>query len=283
MKHILITGKNSYIGNKFEEWVTSFRGNYSITKISVRDDKWKDMDWSKYDVLLHVAGIVHNSTKESSDIYYAVNSNLTFSIAQKAKQDGVTHLIYMSTMSVYGENKGEINKDTPLKPYNIYGKSKLKGEELILELQDKNFIISIIRPPMIYGKDSPGNYSKLAMVARRTPVFPNIENNRSMLYIENLSEFLRCVIDYQKDGILFPQNSEYINTSQLVKMIAHANNNNILMVKIFNRLFNSLNLNIIDKIFGTLIYSQDLSKYEFEYNIFPFEESIYLSERKDDK
>src|SRR5699024_5672343 len=109
----------------FEEWIASCQGEYYITKVSVRNNEWQNMNWSEFDVILHVAGIVHNSVKKQDHIYYDVNSDLTYAIAQKAKQDGINQFIFLSTMSVYGKSIGEINKDTSKQPNDLYGKSKL--------------------------------------------------------------------------------------------------------------------------------------------------------------
>lgn len=57
-------------------------------------------------------------------------------------------------------------------------------------LADEAFRVIVLRPPMIYGKGSKGNYPTLAKLAKKLPVFPNIDNQRSMLHIENFCEFL---------------------------------------------------------------------------------------------
>ena len=62
MKKILITGKNSYVGKSFEKWLGNYPDRYSIDSISLRNDSWKEKDFSEYDVVFHVAGIAHVST-----------------------------------------------------------------------------------------------------------------------------------------------------------------------------------------------------------------------------
>lgn len=284
MKRILITGQNSYIGNKFEEWVSQWAEDYQITKISVRNDDWKKQNWSMYDVVLNVAGIAHNSSDASlEDLYYKVNRDLTIQLASKAKIDEVKQFVHISSMIVYGASKtenGMITKDTKPEPANFYGDSKLQGELGITAFADDNFKIAIIRPPMIYGKGSKGNYPLLAKLAKRTPIFPDFKNQRSMLHIDNLNEFIRLLIDNEDSGIYHPQNEEYVVTSDLVKMIAKIHNHKILFTKLGNPIIKKLEkIPLINKVFGTFFYEKSMSQYNlYNYQIRNFEKSISVTE-----
>lgn len=221
MKRILITGENSYIGGKFTEWVAQWPDQYHVDEISVRDDKWKQADFSSYDSVYHVAGIAHNSSDPKlEDLYYEVNRDLTIEVAKKVKKDGVPQFVFMSSIIVYGTKNEFIDADTKPNPDNFYGESKLQAEEGILPLQDEDFNIAIIRPPMIYGKGSKGNYPLLSRFAQLTPIFPDYDNQRSMLHIDNLTEFVRLIIDNEDAGVFCPQNKEYVKTSDMVKVIS---------------------------------------------------------------
>src|SRR5690625_2108945 len=106
MKKILITGVNSYVGNSFAEWINDYPNDYSVDKISVRGDAWKEVDFSIYDTVLHVAGIAHVSTDEKmKDLYYEVNRDLTIEIAQVAKQAGVKQFVFLSSIIIYGRSE----------------------------------------------------------------------------------------------------------------------------------------------------------------------------------
>src|SRR5699024_10168300 len=189
MKKILITGENSYIGGMFKNWVEQWPDKYKVDEISVRGDEWKEADFSSYDTIFHVAGIVHTKeNKDNIDQFYKINRDLTIEIANKAKNEGIKQFIFMSTMNVYGMTTGVITKDIPCSPKTAYGRSKLEAESLLLELQDEKFNVSIIRPPMVYGPNTVGNYVSLSKLAKITPIFPNINNQRSMIFINNLSE-----------------------------------------------------------------------------------------------
>ena len=197
MKKILITGAQSYVGMSFEQYVSRFPGSYQVDTVDMRLDDWKQTSFAGYDAVFHVAGLVHmpktKNAAEFADLYNKVNTDLAVETARKARAEGVRQFIFMSSASVYGLSApvGKIvmiNKETPLRPTDNYGISKAKAEEELGLLQDRNFKLAILRPPMIYGKGCKGNYQTMAKLARKLPVFPWVENQRSMLYIENLAE-----------------------------------------------------------------------------------------------
>lgn len=257
MKRILITGANSYIGTSFENFMAQFGEDYQIDTIDMRGDSWREKDFSGYDSLIHVAGIVH--VKEKNDqLYYQVNRDLAVETAKKAKKDGVKQFIFFSSMSIYGMDTGVITKETKPNPKNAYGKSKLAAEELLRELQADDFQICVLRPPMIYGPSSVGNYTRLAKLAKKTPIFPKVNNQRSMLYIGNLSAFLKLMIDTTLSGTFHPQNKEYVNTSEMVKLIAKTNRKKLYLVPGFSGIITvfSSQVSTLRKVFGTLVYDE---------------------------
>lgn len=282
MKNILITGVNSYIGNKFEEWVSQWPNQYNVSKISLRNDDWKVMDWSIYDVVLHVAGIAHNSSDPKlEELYYSVNRDLTIEVAEKAKNDGLSHFIFMSSIIVYGTKIECITESTKPIPDNFYGESKLQGEIGIERLHDELFKVTIVRPPMVYGKESKGNYPLLSKLAQITPIFPNYPNKRSMIFVENLSNLLIYIIEVEKTGIICPQNKEFVATSNMVRIIGEVTNTKIWFTKLFNPIITALkSISVVKKIFGNLYYSEELgNNIQYDYNIVDFKKSIELTEK----
>lgn len=257
MKNVLITGANSYIGLSFEKWVAQYPNMYSVDTVDMIDGTWKNKDFSQYDSVFHVAGIAHiRETKKNAELYYKVNRDLAVITAQKAKSDGVKQFIYLSSMSVYGIETGIITGATIPNPRNNYGKSKLQAEEQIKNLEDENFRIAVLRPPMVYGQGCKGNYQTLAKYALKLPVFPNIQNKRSMIYIDNLSEFVRCLIDNGESGLFCPQNKEYVCTSEMIKLIACMHGKKIRLTGFFNPLIKALitlKIKYINKVFGDLV------------------------------
>ncbi|WP_423408386.1 NAD-dependent epimerase/dehydratase family protein [Heyndrickxia sp. MSNUG] len=282
MKKILITGKNSYVGKSLEKWLENSPDSYSLESISLRDDSWKDKDFREYDVVFHVAGIAHiKETKENADLYYKVNRDLAYGVAQKAKVEGVKQFIFLSSMSVYGIESGVIDKNSPIQPKSNYGKSKLQAEELISTLEENLFKVAILRPPMIYGKGCKGNYTKLAKFALKAPVFPDIENKRSMIFINNLCEFVRLLIDNFDSGVFFPQNKDFVKTSNMVNLIAKAHGKKIWETKLINPIIYYLlrRMATVTKVFGDLVYDKGISTYKDDYYVIDFTKSIKVTEQ----
>lgn len=290
MKRILITGASSYIGTSFERYLAEkYPGLYAVDTVDMTDDDWRDTDFGGYDTVFHVAGIAHSDngkiSKEKAALYYSVNTDLTVETAKRAKSDGAKQFVFMSSAIVYGESarigrEKMITRDTPLSPANCYGDSKVQAEKGLCLLDDENFKVVILRPPMIYGKGSRGNYPLLAKLARKLPLFPYIKNQRSMLYVENLCEFVRLMIENSERGIFWPQNSEYSNTSEMVKMIAASHGKKVRLVKGFGwalRIMSHLT-GIVNKAFGNLIYDQAMSTYKEEYRVSDLPESIKRTE-----
>ncbi|KIL49806.1 NAD-dependent epimerase/dehydratase family protein [Jeotgalibacillus soli] len=286
MKNILITGVNSYVGKSFKKWLENSPDKYSVDSISLRNDTWKEKDFSGYDAVLHVAGIAHvSSDPKMEELYYKVNRDLTIEAAKKAKAEGVRQFIFMSSIIVYGDSSSDkrvIDKKTVPTPSNFYGNSKLQAEDGITSLESDVFKVVILRPPMIYGKGSKGNYLKLAKAAKKLPVFPDVDNQRSMLHIDNLCEFIRLMIENEESGLFFPQNSEYVKTSEMVRLIAEVHGKKIILAKVFNPVLKllGLKLGLINKVFGNLIYDQTMSSYEENYQIRNLRETIELTENK---
>lgn len=289
MKKILITGANSYIGTSFEKYVSQWPDKYETVTVDMLDGSWKEKSFSGYDTVFHVAGIAHSDngkiSMEKEKLYYSVNTDLTIETAKKAKSEGVTQFIFMSSAIVYGESapigkQKIITKDTPLSPANCYGDSKVQAENGLKALEDDEFKVVILRPPMIYGKGSKGNYPVLAKFARKLPMFPYVKNERSMLYIGNLVEFVRLMIENGERGVFWPQNAEYSNTSELVKKIAATHGKKVLLVKGFGWFLKILSrfTGLVNKAFGNLTYERTMSVYKEEYQLFDLERSIIETE-----
>ncbi|MBE6749941.1 MAG: NAD-dependent epimerase/dehydratase family protein [Ruminococcaceae bacterium] len=293
MKRVLITGANSYVGTSFEKYISeNFADDYTVDTVDTVDTidgSWREKDFSEYDVVFHVAGIAHSDNRKNSEkeknLYYAINTVLTEEVAKKAKESGVKQFVFTSSAIVYGDSShiGQskiITPETPVSPSNCYGNSKVQAEKRLEELKSEDFKIVILRSPMIYGKNSKGNYPLLSKMASKLPFFPFIENQRSMLYIENLCEFVRLMIKNEEQGIFWPQNEVYSNTSEMVKAIADVRGKNLKLIKGFTWLIKLAGLftGLVDKAFGNLTYDKAMSDYKEEYRIVKFDESIRKTE-----
>lgn len=289
MKKILITGAGSYVGTSVEAYLKQWPEAFCVDTLDMIGEGWKDTSFAGYDAIFHVAGIVHQEKAKNdpnqAELYTRVNTDLAIETARKAKAEGVKQFVFMSSASVYGLTApmGKvimITQDTPLNPTDNYGISKAKAEEGLRALSDENFKLAILRPPMIYGKGCKGNYQTMAKLAKKLPVFPYVANQRSMIYMENLAEFVRQVIEDEAEGTFCPQNSEYVNTCDMVNLIAHANGKGILMIKGFGWALKLLRpmTGMVDKAFGSLCYDFRLSSYTKDYCVKTLEESVMETE-----
>ena len=269
-KNIIITGKGSYIGTSVKNYLLRNPDNYFVEELETKGLIPSPRLFYGYDVVFHVAGIAHiKETKKNKHLYYEVNRDLTVKIAEAAKAAGVKQFIVLSTMNVYGLLTGHINKDTEPKPISAYGDSKLQADIEISKLSDNSFNVAVLRPPMVYGKDCKGNYQKLRCFALKSPIFPKYKNTRSMIYIGNLCEFVKRLIDNCSSGLFFPQNKEYVCTSEMVLHIARFHNKRVLLFCIFNPFIKMIRISVINKVFGNLTYEKidTVDKYSFEESI----------------
>ena len=273
-RKILLVGKDSYVGSHLKQYLGT--ENYTLDELNARDLVPDASMFRGWDTVVFLAAIVHQKeTAENRELYYDVNRDLAIKTAEAAKEAGVRHFVIMSTMAVYGVETGVITKSTKAAPVTHYGSSKQQADEIIWARRDDSFMVTILRPPMVYGKGCHGNYQPLRSFVLTSPVFPDYENHRSMIFIGNLCAFMKEVIDLGKEGVFFPQDSEYVCTSELVRRIAAENGRHIVMTRAFNPLISLLQVSLIKKVFGSLTYEQTepVSTYSFK-------EAIHLTEKQ---
>ena len=298
MKRILITGANSYIGMSLERYLLEYNASqgrelYRVDRISQREPVWESYNFHGYDAVFQASGIAHVDTgavtQEQQAMYYQVNCDLAVATARKAQEAGVGLFLYPSSIIVYGDSapygkSGVITPETPADNPHFYGNSKIRAEE---ELRKLELQIAILRLPMVYGKGSKGNYPLLAKLADKLPFFPDIQNQRSMIYIENLCEFIRQRIEEGKGGLYFPQNAEYTTTSQMVQEIAAAHGRKVRLLKAMNplvalasRMPGKIGV-MANKAFGSLVYDKSMSGDMESYCLYDLRESIRRTEQRD--
>ena len=279
MKKILITGSGSYIGGRFEEYIAQFGGEYAVDTLDMQREDWSKQSFAGYDTVYHVAGIAHRKeTSENAELYYKVNRDLALEVARKAKSEGVSQFIFLSSMSVYGVERGVITPETAPAPKSNYGRSKLEAELGMSELSSEDFKICVLRPPMVYGKGCKGNFGSVISLTRKLPFFPKVNNRRSMIYVDNLSSFVKLAIDRELSGLFFPQNREYMNTSQMAKGIAQGIGKKCRLSRLLGFGVKLLIpfVSVAKKGFGTLIY-ENTEVLDFEYIVISAEDSVKLS------
>lgn len=281
MKKVLITGAGSYVGENVRKYILSTSTDFQIDAVDTMGDNWKNADYSQYDVVYHVAGIAHvNADPKMEPLYYKVNRDLTIEVAKHAKAAGVKQFIFMSSQIVFHESqslKSEVlTTETKENPNGFYGDSKLQAELGIKPLEDENFKVCILRPCMIYGPNAKGNFPRLAKLATKVPVFPCWHNKRSMLFIDNLAEFVKQAILRELSGTFFPQNRELADTVEIIRFFAKASGHKVWITRLLNPFvwLGSFVLQPINKMFATYYYDPEMSKTDFDYQLVSFEESL---------
>lgn len=281
MKRVLITGANSFVGINIGKWLQKTPVEFEVDTVDTMNEAWKQADFSRYDVVFHVAGIAHvNPRPKMAPLYYKVNRDLAIEVAKWAKEHGVRQFIYMSSRIVYHASKSMKSNvttpDTQPNPNDFYGDSKLQAEKGLNCLDCDTFKVVIIRPPMIYGPGNRGNLPRLAWLATKTPLFPAWHNKRSMLHVNNLAEFVKQIILRGMSGTFFPQNTEYADTVEIVRYFAKEHEHKIWISRIFNPFvwLGSFFLPAIPKMFSDSYYVQEMSQYDFDYQVVSFVESL---------
>lgn len=286
--NILIIGKNSYIGNHIDEWLSKY--GHQVQQLDVLTDEWKKFDYSSFDAIVHVAGIVHRPDCRDWGLYKRVNTDMPLSIASMYKsvraEKGLTgQYVYFSTMGVYDAGKklepSIVDHNTPmLKDSNsMYGKSKLMAEEELIKLQDRTFSVAYVRPPSVYGKGCRGGYiTGFTKMARLLPMIPKAYENtcQSFIYIDNLSECVRIIVENDLTGSFCPQDDEIPCASRLLEVICKG-----IGKKPRRSRFLGLCLRIgrfmpwVRKAYGGIAYARELSDIPgYDYVVVPFEEGM---------
>ena len=281
MKRILINGAGSYVGESVRRYILSTSSDFQIDAVDTMNDAWKQADFTLYDVVYHVAGIAHvNADPKMEALYYKVNRDLTIEVARHAKACGVKQFIFMSSQIVFHESQSlkteMLTAETKENPNGFYGDSKLQAELGIKPLEDENFKVCILRPCMIYGPNAKGNFPRLAKLACKTPIFPCWHNKRSMLYIDNLAEFVKQAVLRELSGTYYPQNRELADTVEIIRFFAKDAGHRIWITKLLNPFvwLGSFVLQPLNKMFATYYYDPEMSKMDFDYQLVSFEESL---------
>ena len=285
MKKVMLVGIGGYIGGKFTEYINKNYPDWQIDAVDSMNGKWADADFHGYNAVYNVSGLAHaNARQGSEELYYAVNGQLPIDVAAKAKAEGVPLFVQMSSQIVYGDMSGlgeekMITAETVPSEPTVYGKSKMMAERGLHKLEDETFQVAIMRPPLIYSEYARDNFPRLVNFAKKMPIFPRLKNTQSMVYVDNLCELVKLVIENCKGGIYFPQQECYIETSKIVGDIAKAVGNKMRQTRIFNpflKFFSRFEaFGFIHKAFGSIAYDMSLSNhFDGKYRVVSYEESI---------
>jgi len=276
---LLITGSTGFVGSYF---VSKYKDKYEIKTFSFLKDDINTLDCNEIDVVFHLSALVHQMNEVDAIEYEKVNVRQTLDLAKKAKESGVKHFVFMSTVKVYGEEISSVyTENTICNPEDEYGKSKLKAELELLKLENENFKNSILRTPIIYGYGVKANIKNLVNLVNKVPVLPfgKIDNRRSMVYVGNICHLVDEIITQQKAGIFLASDDEPLSTSMLIKLIAKNLRKRVYLIKIpfFESFLKILKPSFHKRLYGSLEVDNTISREKLNLiNPYSVEEGIRL-------
>lgn len=296
MTRLGIVGAGSFIGSAVASHLQQKHSHtIEVKEIESLDDAWKSEDFSQYDVLLYAAGIVPwaldrkklgiASDADEQAYLDVVNADLARKVGKKAKKEGVRHLVFLSTSDVYAKStsadpRSIVDFSTKPCPESAYGKSKLKAEGMLQELESDDFCVSLLRLPMVYGPHcTRGSFASLARLAAKVPIFPDVQNARSTLFTGNLAELVAVLASARNGGTYLPQDPAWASTSQLVQLLAEAQGSHVRLVRWASGpcLYLARHNAMARKMFGNFRYGLTASNTDLKYQCFELREAIQLS------
>ncbi len=276
MKKVLVTGSSGYIGSSFIE---RNKNRYEFKSFSLLNEKIETINFDNVELILHCAALVHQKKFHPYEKYKQTNVDYPIKLAKLAKKNGVKQFIFISSVAVYGENVESIDTTTTCNPSTNYGKSKYEAEKCLLDLSDEDFIVNIIRIPMVYGKNAPGNILKLINLIKKSPILPfyDTQNKRSFIYIGNLCAIIEKIILHKQKGIFLTSDDTPLSTTGLIKTISKNLNKKIYLIKMpfFELFLKKLKPSLHKKLYGNLIIDNALAKKKLKFeNPYTVEEGI---------
>ena len=285
MINVLITGGSGFIAGALLRRLEEFPGRYRAGGVSLRGGEWREKGFAGWDCVVHTAGIAHVLADPSmTDTYFRVNRDLTLEAARRAKADGVRQFVFLSSINVYGDPppagvRRVIGPDAPTAPASAYARSKLEAEQGLRELADADFRVAVLRPPMVYGRGCKGNYNALAALAMKAPAFPRFDNRRGAVYVENLAECIRLIVDGGEGGLFFPQDARVVSTAEIAAAIARAHGRKLPLLRGLNPAVRLLGRGgAARRAFGDMAYDTAMCLRPEGYRRFDFETSIRKTE-----
>lgn len=246
---ILLTGASGFVGKavlknaqkrelKIRPVFRSMDSASGHSDVVLISDLNENVDWSQalkgVDVVLHLAARAHVMNEELSDPiseYRRVNVYGTLNLARQAAAGGVRRFIFISSVKVNGESTEPSHPftadDTPA-PEDDYGQSKAEAEALLKQLAERSGMeLTIIRPPLVYGRGVKGNFASLINLVRSgipLPFGDVINNKRSLVGLDNLVDLILICVHHTNaaNQTFLISDGEEVSTAELISMIGAA-------------------------------------------------------------
>jgi nucleoside-diphosphate-sugar epimerase len=251
----LITGANGFIGHSLVEYLLS-RGQQVVApvrckithgKFDCSNFSWMSLgsfnqqtNWlpvlNNVKSVVHCAARAHVKHEEFSDVlaaYREVNVDVTLRLARQSAEAGVKRFVFLSSIGVHGiQNSMPFTEDSALNPHDAYSISKLEAERALFAVAKQSGMeVVIIRPPLVYGPQVPGNLASLIQWVQRGFPLPlgAVHNKRSLVAIENLVSFVaacsdRTISPQAANQVFVVADGEDVSTTTLLRKIAQAAN-----------------------------------------------------------
>lgn len=195
--------------------------------------------------IIHLAGMAHKLKGDGGkckaiDNFRKVNVGFTVGIANQAIRAGVKRFIFLSSIGVNGnKSSAPISENDNPNPQDAYSISKYEAEQQLLKLgTESDLEVTIIRPPLVYGKDAPGNFGRIIKWATSPILLPlplgAINNSRSFIAIDNLISFIAICVKHKEaaNQIFVVSDDEVLSTTQVLRRSARAYNRRAILIPI---------------------------------------------------
>ena len=267
MLTVVVTGANGFVGQRFMKYKAE---RYRLRPISLRNVKAESIDLKDVDVIVHLAGKAHDMSLQDEQVYMNINYELTKALADHALHSGVQHFIYVSSVKVYGEGGDELNENSACHPEDPYGRSKLKAEQYLQNIQADSFVVSIVRPPVIYGPGVKGNIIRLLTAVDKGSMLPlgNTGNRRTMVFLDNLIELIHRIIDNRAAGIFVAGDRQPLSTDGLIRIIGDKLGKKTKLVSIpgfMRKLMSMVKPGLYKRLFGSFVVDNSSTNQRLQF------------------
>jgi nucleoside-diphosphate-sugar epimerase len=240
---ILVTGANGYIGFALLRRLSAgHRDVMACSRVPISScTRWirspdlnATADWRPclegIDVVIHVAGKAHDLNEQAHLAvhgFQSVNCDGTINLGLQALESGVRRFIFLSSIGVNGSHTigAPFSEFSPALPVAEYGASKLRAEEGLKRLvEGREMDVVIIRPPLVYAGNAPGNFRRLLrLIAADVPLpLASVKNKRSLISLDNLTDFISLCVDHRAaaNELFLVSDEMTVSTSEIVEYVA---------------------------------------------------------------
>ncbi len=225
---VAITGGSGFIGSRLIEDLKKDGHEIVIVDkahsvpVNILDQEKLNVACAGCDTIIHLAA-AHRDDIFPRSIYYEENGQGTLNVTKAAEINGIKRIIFTSTVAVYALNSGTPDENSPVEPFNDYGKSKLEAEEYIRTWAEKEAgrIATIIRPVVVFGENNRGNvYNLINQISNgKFLMIGRGDNKKSMAYVGNVAAFIKHCLKESSSNLYNYADKPDLKTNELIETI----------------------------------------------------------------